>query len=157
MSSGFPKSMELSWPGGARVAVIAARFNGDIVEALLKDCVARLEELGAMAITIERVPGAFELPLAGKWAAEQHDAVICLGCVIRGDTPHFEYVCETAAAGISRAALDSGKPVIFGVLTTNSHEQAVARTNGSHSRSGYNFADAAAEMLAVKLRVRSRA
>jgi 6,7-dimethyl-8-ribityllumazine synthase len=155
MSSGFPKSMGLAWPAGARVAVIAARFNGDIVEALLKDCVARLKELGATDITVERVPGAFELPLAGKWAAEKHDAVVCLGCVIRGDTPHFEYVCESAAAGISRAALDTGKPVIFGVLTTNSHEQAVARTNGSHSRGGYNFAEAAAEMLGVKLRVLS--
>lgn len=157
MSSAFPQAMELKWPEGATVAVVAARFNADIVDSLLADCIQRLNELGAPAITVERVPGSFELPVAAQWAAGNHDAVICLGAVIRGDTPHFEYVCTSASSGILEVGVKTSKPVIFGVLTTDSHGQALARANGHHSRGGRNFAEAATEMLMLKRKLLAQA
>jgi 6,7-dimethyl-8-ribityllumazine synthase len=136
-----------------RIAVIAARFNAKIVDALLADCVARLEEIGLPKnqIFVYRVPGAFELPVAAKVAAQtrRFSAIICLGAVIRGDTPHFDYVAGQCADGITRTALSEGLPVIFGVLTTNTEDQALARTDGAHSRGGIQSADAAAEMIHV--------
>lgn len=160
MSTNAPSASDARLSGDARIAVIAARFNAAIVDELLAGCAARLVELGGAAENIEvfRVPGAFELPLAAKLAAEargalgsgRFDAVICLGCVIRGETPHFDYVAGEAARGIQQVALASGKPVIFGVLTTNSEEQARARAGGAHGHAGVRAADAAAEMLRLR-------
>jgi|SRR5665213_409510 len=136
---------------GVRVAIIAARFNSSIVDELLAGCRRRLIELGACEDCIEvyRVPGAFELPVAAKVAAQtrRFSAVICLGCVIRGDTPHFEYVAGEAARGISQVSIDEAMPIIFGLLTTNTEQQAKDRIGGSHGHAGLRAAEAAAEMI----------
>ena len=115
-------------PDDAMIAIVAARFNAHIVDELLAGCMRRLAELKVeeKRVVIHRVPGAFELPVAAQWLAEaaEYSAVICLGCVIRGDTPHFDYVAGEAARGIQQVAINNSMPVIFGVLTTNTEEQA---------------------------------
>lgn len=159
MSTQVPTSIELRFPPGARVGVIAARFNAAIVDELLTGSIRRLKELGVTeaGIEVHRVPGAFELPLAAQAMAQTKRvaAVICLGCVVRGDTPHFDYVAGEAARGITQAALNTGAPVIFGVLTTNTEEQARDRAGGKHGHAGERAADAAAEMVAVLSKIRS--
>jgi 6,7-dimethyl-8-ribityllumazine synthase len=97
------------------------------------------------------VPGAFELPVAAKLLArtKRYRAVICLGCVVRGDTPHFDYVAGEAARGIQQVAIDETIPVIFGVLTTNTEQQALDRVGGSHGHAGERAAEAALEMIAL--------
>jgi len=118
---------------GARraVAVVVARFNGDVTSRLLEGALSELEEAGVRqeAITILAVPGAFELPLAATALAKtrRYACVVALGCVIRGDTPHFDYVASEAASGLQLAALETGVPVSFGVLTLDRVEQADAR------------------------------
>jgi 6,7-dimethyl-8-ribityllumazine synthase len=158
MSKNAPAPVRSDVPPDARVAIVAARFNADIVDELLRGCSARLAALGIdeARVTVHRVPGAFELPVAAKVLAQtrQFAAIICLGCVIRGDTPHFDYVAGEAARGIQRVALDEALPVIFGVLTTNTEEQARARAGGPHSHAGENAADAAVEMVAMINRAR---
>lgn len=145
--------MELQFPADARVGVIAARFNATIVDQLLSGCQRRLKQLGLSdgGVEVYRVPGAFELPLAAQALARtgRVSAVICLGCVIRGDTPHFDYVAGEAARGITQASLTTGVPIIFGVLTTNTDEQARERTGGKHGHAGERAAEAAAEMISV--------
>jgi 6,7-dimethyl-8-ribityllumazine synthase len=157
MSQHRPASTAVQLPPGTRVAIVAARFNETIVDRLLDGCVARLRALGLgeRGLCVERVPGAFELPLAAKWLAETGDfaAVICLGCVIRGETAHFEHVATQAASGILQTALTSGFPVIFGVLTTETEQQAMDRSGGEHSHAGESAADAAAEMIALRANV----
>ena len=156
MSTHVPKPAATSFPAGARVAVVAARFNAHIVDELLAGCLRRLAEMGLAdtAIDVERVPGAFELPVAAKVLARTggYAAVICLGCVIRGDTPHFDYVAGEAARGIQQVALEEMIPVIFGVLTVNTEEQAQERIGGKHHY-GERAAEAAAEMMALALRI----
>ena len=119
---------------GLRVGVVAARFNSLITSRLLAGATAALAECGVRDsdITVAWVPGSFELPLvARKMAASgRFDAVVCLGAVIRGETDHYQHISEAAARGVSRAALDTGVPVIFGVLTTDTAEQAIARSGG---------------------------
>ena len=136
---------------GLRVAIIAGRFNDFIVEPLLSGAVELLEQHGAQrdAIKVLRVPGAFELPLvAQKLAASgRFDAVIALGAVIRGDTPHFDFVAGECAAGLARVALDTGVPVIFGVLTTDTVEQASDRAGGKHGNKGADAALTAIEIV----------
>lgn len=143
----------------ARIGIVASRFNGPIVEELIRGCVQRLGELGMdqSRIELHRVPGAFELPLAAKLMAQtrRYQAVICLGCVIRGDTPHFDYVAGEAARGIMNVSIESSLPVIFGVLTTNTEQQAWDRAGGSHSHAGRNAADAAAQMIGLARTIRS--
>jgi 6,7-dimethyl-8-ribityllumazine synthase len=140
-------------PKDARVAIVAARFNAEIVDELLHGCLARLQELGVGAdhVEVHRVPGAFELPVTAKVLAGSGrvKAVICLGCVVRGDTPHFDYVAGEAARGIMDVSVQHGLPVIFGVLTTNTEEQAKDRAGGKHSHAGKNAAEAAVEMMVV--------
>ena len=150
MSTNVPDPSADRYAPGTRVAVVAARFNNAIVDELLSGCLLRLAELGGTA-EVYRVPGAFELPVAAKVAAQtgRFAAVICLGCVIRGDTPHFEYVAGEAARGIQQVALDECLPVIFGVLTTNTEQQALDRTGGAHGHAGERAAEAAAEMIAM--------
>src|SRR4051812_1292192 len=126
MSTQSPEFKPSDIPTTARVGILAARFNAAIVDELLKGCLDRLREMGFTSdrIHVERVPGAFELPVAARLMIDSKrvDAVICLGCVIRGDTPHFDYVAGEAACGIQHVATTTGVPVIFGVLTTNTEE-----------------------------------
>lgn len=135
---------------GLRVAVVVANFNDFITSRLLEGARAALARSGAREddITVVRVPGSFELPLVAKRLAEsgQQDAVICLGAVIRGETDHYEHVAGEAAKGIANAALSSGVPVIFGVLTTDTLEQAINRAGGKSGNNGYNAGLAAVEM-----------
>ncbi|MFZ5853858.1 MAG: 6,7-dimethyl-8-ribityllumazine synthase [Chloroflexota bacterium] len=136
---------------GLRIAIVAARFNAEIVDRLVETALAELRALGVRPtdVILLRVPGAFELPLAAQAvlrAADPPDAVICLGAVIRGDTPHFDFVAGAAADGILRVGLETGRPVIFGVLTTNTFEQARDRADGRYRR-GADAARDAIEMV----------
>jgi 6,7-dimethyl-8-ribityllumazine synthase len=157
MSTHVPAPPPTSFPAGTRVAVVAARFNAHIVDRLLAGCLRRLQEMGLPSdrVEVHRVPGAFELPVAAKLLAEskRFAAVICLGCVIRGDTPHFDYVAGECARGIQQVAIEQSLPVIFGVLTTDTEEQALARTGGTHGHAGERAAEAAAEMVDLALRI----
>ena len=136
---------------GKRYAIAASRFNATIVEQLVSGALDVLTRQGvpAEAITIVRVPGAWELPLVAQKLAAKHDAVIALGAVIRGDTPHFDYVAGECAKGLSKDGLDSGKPVIFGVLTTDTTDQAAARAGGKAGNKGAEAAMTAIEMLTL--------
>ena len=136
-----------------RFAIVAARFNEVITAKLLSgavDCMSS-HDVDGDDIDVAWVPGAFELPLAGRAFAKAgtYDAVICLGAVIRGETPHFDLVAGQAAEGIRRVAEDTGVPVIFGVLTTDTLEQAVERAGGAHGNKGWDAAMAAIEMASL--------
>jgi 6,7-dimethyl-8-ribityllumazine synthase len=138
---------------GLKVAVVIARFNSHVTLRLLDGTRRGLAGCGVADddISITWVPGAFEVPLAARALAAGVDAVICLGCVIRGETAHFEHVAGQAAAGIMRVGLDTGKPVIFGVLTTEDLDQALARSMphpGAHNV-GFEAAEAAIEMARI--------
>jgi 6,7-dimethyl-8-ribityllumazine synthase len=133
-----------------RFAIVAARFNDFIVDSLIRGALEALQRHGASEKQIEliRVPGAFEMPLAVQklLAARRHDAVIALGAVIRGATPHFQYVAGECASGLSRVALESGVPIAFGVLTTDTIEQAVERAGAKSGNKGAEAAVTAIEM-----------
>jgi 6,7-dimethyl-8-ribityllumazine synthase len=135
---------------GLRIAIVAARFNHFVVDKLVAGAVETLTQAGISAqdLDIVRVPGAFEIPLTARKLAASHsyDAVITLGAVIRGGTPHFDYVAGECARGVSEAARDSGLPVIFGVLTCDTLEQATERAGGAHGNKGADAALAAMEM-----------
>lgn len=134
-----------------RVAIVAARFNDFIVSELVDGALDGLKRHGVSEddISLARVPGAFEIPLAAKRLAERVDvdAVICLGAVIRGSTPHFDYVCAEVSKGVAHVGLESGKPVIFGVLTTDSIDQAVERAGTKAGNKGFDAAVGAIEMV----------
>ncbi|MEZ5498899.1 MAG: 6,7-dimethyl-8-ribityllumazine synthase [Steroidobacteraceae bacterium] len=138
---------------GAKVHVVAARFNDEIVERLLQGATQTWQRLGGRAdgLLVSRVPGAFELPVAASAIARRYapDAIVALGCVIRGDTAHFEYVAGQCAAGLMRVSLDSGVPVIFGVLTVDTFEQAAARAQPGEGNKGGEAMAAAIEMMQV--------
>jgi len=142
----------LSWQAadarGLTFAIVVARFNGTITEKLLEGAREALEKAGAAGLQVFHVPGAFELPLAAMKLARRggFNAVIALGAVVRGDTPHFEYVAGEAARGLQRVALDTGVPVAFGVLTTDTMEQAEARAGGAAGNKGFDAAMTAIEM-----------
>jgi 6,7-dimethyl-8-ribityllumazine synthase len=135
---------------GLRIAIIGARFNDHIVVPLRDGALRGLERLGVADNDISEVwvPGAFELPLAAQALAETGnvDAIICLGTVIRGDTPHFDYVCGEAARGIQDAQLNTGVPVMFGVLTVNTEQQAIDRSGPGIDNKGDEAAVGAVEM-----------
>ncbi|MEY4633643.1 MAG: hypothetical protein RLZ18_1015 [Actinomycetota bacterium] len=135
---------------GLRIAIIGARFNDHIVVPLRDGALRGLERVGVADgdITEAWVPGAFELPLAAQALAEtgKVDAIICLGTVIRGDTPHFDYVCGEAARGIQDAQLNTGIPVMFGVLTVNTEQQAIDRSGPGIDNKGDEAAVGAVEM-----------
>ena len=137
----------------ASITIVVARFNELVVDSLLKGALDALKRHGVQEsnVTIVKVPGAFELPLAAKKAAEQEgcDAVIVLGAVIRGGTPHFDYVAGQAASGIAQVGLDTNKPVIFGVLTTDSIEQAIERSGTKAGNKGADAAVTAIEMISL--------
>jgi 6,7-dimethyl-8-ribityllumazine synthase len=153
MSTKAPELIATQIGRKTRIAVAAARFNAEIVDELLTGCVRRLGELGVAEERVEvvRVPGAFELPVTAKAFAKsgRFDAVICLGAVVRGDTPHFEYVAGECARGLADVSVWEELPVIFGVLTTNTQEQAKERTGGKHGHAGERAAEAAVEMIGV--------
>ena len=138
---------------GARVAVVAARFNAPIVDRLLAAALATLARhgLGPQAVDVVRVPGAFEIPLAARRlaASRRYQAVITLGAVIRGDTPHFEYVAGGCARGVMQVALECDLPVIFGVLTVGDLAQAEARAVDGEGNKGHEAALAALEMISL--------
>lgn len=133
-----------------RIGIVVARFNDFITERLLEGATAALADAGVSgdAVDVIRVPGAFEIPMAAQRIAEtgQVEAVICLGCLIRGATPHFEYIASACAHGITAAAASTGVPMAFGVLTTNSAEEALERVAPGPSHKGREAADAAIEM-----------
>ncbi len=136
---------------GVSVAILVARFNADVTERLLDGAVACLVEHGAepAGMDVFRVPGAWELPqTAAKVAAlGRHDAILALGCVIRGETPHFDYVCAEANHGLGAVAREARIPVLFGVLTTHDREQAMARAGAGSTNKGYETALAALDMV----------
>ncbi len=136
---------------GARFGIVTARFNGFIVDALLAGARDALVRHGADAadITVARVPGAFELPLVARRMARRDDidAVIALGAIIRGSTPHFDYVAGEAAKGLGQVSLEHDVPVIFGVLTTESIEQAIERAGTKAGNKGADAAMSAIEMV----------
>ncbi len=138
---------------GRRFAIAAARFNELVVAKLVEAATRCLRRHGVTDEDVELVwvPGAFELPLAARSLARSgaYDAVLCLGAVIRGETPHFDVVAAQAAEGIRRAGEDTGVPVIFGVLTTDTLDQAMDRAGGSHGNKGWDAAVAAMEMASV--------
>ena len=143
-------------PDGTRrgVAIVASRFNGEITNQLLEAALEELDEAGVSrdAVTVMPVPGAFELPLAAMALAKtrRYACVVALGCVVRGETPHFEYIASEAASGLQLAALETGVPVAFGVLTVESVEQAKARIEkGAEAvRSALEMADAFSQLRA---------
>jgi 6,7-dimethyl-8-ribityllumazine synthase len=138
---------------GRKIAIVAARFNDFIVTSLLKGAQGVWLERGGAPhdLTVVRVPGAFELPVVARKLAGsgRYDAVVALGCVIRGDTPHFEYVAGECARGLQLAALDSGVPIAFGVLTVNSVEQALERAATHAGNKGGEAMESALETAAV--------
>lgn len=135
---------------GLRIAVIASRFNEDVTERLLAGALAELAEhnVDERDVVVAWVPGAFELPLAAQRVATEGelDAVICLGAVIRGETGHYEHVATQCAAGLQRVQLDTGVPVVFGVLTTDTVADALARAGGDQGNKGAEAAATAVEM-----------
>ncbi len=134
-----------------KLGVVVARFNEFITERLLAGCLEELKrrKVSEKDIVLVWVPGSFELPVAALKLAKKKniDAVICLGCVIRGETIHFELVAQNAASGIGQAGLELGKPVIFGVLTTNTVKQAYARSKAKGDNKGRDAAAAALDMI----------
>ena len=135
--------------GGLRFGIVVGRFNGFITERLLSGALDALARTGANldAIDIVKVPGSWEAPLVAAEMARQHryDAIICLCAVIRGDTPHFDYVAAEAARGIAHASIETGVPVAFGVLTTNTLEQAIDRAGAKGGNKGFDAAMTAIE------------
>ena len=135
---------------GLKFAVVVSRFNSFITDPLLAGALDALARRGAdlKDVDVVHVPGAWELPLTVRTIAARgkHDAIICLGAVIRGDTPHFDYVAGEAARGLQQVALETGLPVAFGVLTTDDLDQAEARAGGKHGNKGYDAAMSAIEM-----------
>jgi 6,7-dimethyl-8-ribityllumazine synthase len=135
---------------GLRFAIVVSRFNSFITERLLNGAMDALTRTGANPdlIDVIKVPGSWEVPLAAGEVARQHryDAVICLSAVIRGETPHFDYVAAEAAKGVAHAAAETGVPVAFGVLTTNTLEQAIDRAGAKGGNKGFDAAMTAIEM-----------
>lgn len=136
-----------------KIAIVISLFNEMITTPLLEGCLARLKERGidVDAVPVTRVPGAVELPLIAQQYARSgnYQAVICLGAVIRGETGHYDYVCQQVSDGCQQVALTHNIPVIFGVLTTENVEQALDRVGGSHGHKGRYAADAALEMVGI--------
>ena len=134
---------------GMRFAIVAGRFNDHVTKPLLEGAIDALAALGLDEVPVHWVPGGFEIPLLAQRLARtgSFDSVICLGAVIRGDTPHFDYVAGECAAGVARVSLDTGVPCIFGVLTTDSLDQAMARAGGSEGNKGAEAAHTAVEMV----------
>jgi 6,7-dimethyl-8-ribityllumazine synthase len=145
---------------GFRFALVVSKYNDFVTDRLQAGALAALTAAGAAAtdVTVVRVPGAFEIPIAAHHAAQSraYDAVVCLGCVVRGETPHFEYLASAVSHGLTTAAAATGVPITFGVLTTNSIEEAIERAGEGPSNKGWEAATAAIEMVGVVARLKSR-
>jgi len=139
---------------GMKIGIVLSEWNHEITSALLDGSIRTLLRHGVREenIRIERVPGSFELPLGALWMAESHDpdAVICLGCVIQGETRHFEFICHGVSQGIAELNLKYGRPFIFGVLTTDNIQQARDRSGGKHGNKGDEAAITALKMVYLK-------
>jgi 6,7-dimethyl-8-ribityllumazine synthase len=137
-----------------RFAILVSEWNDEVTEALYTGSYETLLQNGAKKDNIIRnnVPGSYELSLAAQWSASQEliDAVICLGCVIQGETKHFDFICSAVAHGLTNVALKYNKPVVFGVLTTNNQQQALDRAGGKHGNKGDEAAITAIKMLGLK-------
>lgn len=148
-------------PDGHRrsVGIVVSRYNGEITNRLLEGAIAALEAHGVLRenIDVMPVPGAFELPIGAMAFAKtrRYSCVVALGCVIRGETPHFDYVCGEAASGLQLSGLDTGTPVSFGLLTCETREQADARAGGERGNKGAEAAVAALEMADVFVQLRT--
>lgn len=136
--------------GELRFGIVVSDWNSEVTHSLLDGAVSTLIKHGVKEeeIVVKHVPGSFELPLAAQWIAEYDDTdgIICLGCVIQGETPHFTYVCQGVTSGISKLNLEYNIPFIFGLLTTDTHQQAVDRAGGKHGNKGTEAAVAALRM-----------
>ncbi|MEI6122667.1 MAG: 6,7-dimethyl-8-ribityllumazine synthase [Bacteroidota bacterium] len=141
-------------PSKIKIGIVVSEWNSEVTYALRDGAVATLLQMGLKksAIIVKNVPGSFELPLGAQFLLDNKDvdAVICLGCVIQGETRHFEFICQAVSQQISRLNLDFNSPVIFGVLTTNTQEQALARSGGKHGNKGIEAAAAAIKMLQLR-------
>jgi 6,7-dimethyl-8-ribityllumazine synthase len=137
-------------PPPGRLAIVASKFNRAVVDRLVEGALAGLKKHGVAdeSIDLVRVPGAFEVPFVARRLIDtgRYVAIIALGAVIRGDTDHYDYVCQEAASGVARVALETGIPVIFGILTCDTEEQAMDRAGGQEGNKGYDAAVAAIEM-----------
>jgi 6,7-dimethyl-8-ribityllumazine synthase len=137
-----------------RIGIAVAQWHNDITEKLLKGALEVLNNGGIKAsdVVIMQAPGSFELPLTAQWLIKDSgvDAVLCLGCIIKGETPHFDYISQAVANGIMNVGLEHNIPIIFGVLTTNTLQQAKERSGGKHGNKGADAAVAALEMLEAK-------
>jgi len=146
---------------GLRFAIVVSRFNSFITERLISGALDALHRSGASDDNVEmiRVPGSWEMPVAVSTLLEQkrHDAIICLGAVIRGETPHFDYVAGEAAKGLAQTSLATGVPVAFGVLTTNTLDQAIDRAGAKGGNKGFEAAMTAIEMANLLRELRSQA
>jgi 6,7-dimethyl-8-ribityllumazine synthase len=131
---------------GLKIAILVARFNTGITGKLLEGAHAALEKAGAAEVNVFHVPGAFELPLAAKKLGSGYHAIVALGAVIQGDTPHFDFVAGECARGIQQVMLETGIPIAFGVLTTDTLAQAEARAGGTMGNKGFDAAMTAIEM-----------
>jgi len=138
---------------GFRFAIVVSKYNDFVTDRLQAGALAALASAGVASddITVVRVPGAFEIPLAAQHAAEsgRYDAIVCLGCLIRGETSHFEYISSAVANGLTTAAAATGVPMAFGVLTTHSVEEALARAGDGAGNKGHEAAMAAVQMAEV--------
>ncbi|MEO8072233.1 MAG: 6,7-dimethyl-8-ribityllumazine synthase [Acidobacteriota bacterium] len=136
---------------GFRFAIVASRWNDFLTSKLIEGALDALERLGADENSVEvfKVPGSFELPLTARKVAESRnfDAIICIGTVIRGETPHFEYVAGEAAKGVAQVSMQTGIPVLFGVVTTDTLEQAINRTGVKAGNKGFEVAMSAVELV----------
>lgn len=145
---------------GLRFAIIVSRFNSFITDRLLAGALDGIERSGgnSASVDIVRIPGAWEFPITVRAVAErkQYDAILCLGAVIQGDTPHFDYVAGQAASGIAAASVETGIPVAFGVLTTNTVEQAIDRAGAKSGNKGFDAAMTAIEMANVLRQLRKK-
>ena len=162
MSSNFKAAQSITGTvdgDGMRVALVCGRFNDLITNRMLEGTLGGLGVHGVKEsdVTVAWVPGAFEIPVAAQHAAAsgRFDAVACLGCLIRGETPHFEYISAAVAHGLTSVAAATGVPMSFGVLTTNSVEEALERAGEGKSNKGWEAAAAAVEMATVIARLRS--
>ncbi|MEN9872390.1 MAG: hypothetical protein RL450_325 [Actinomycetota bacterium] len=148
--SGAPQ-LEVS-AAGKKIYVISTSWHTRVMDGLVLGAMRELERAGAKGVEVHKVPGAFELPLAAKWAFDQGaDAVIALGVVIQGETPHFDYVCDSATTGLTQVQLQYGKPIGFGLLTVDDEAQAIARAGleGSKEDKGAESVQAALHMLSL--------
>ncbi len=153
MLKSTPPITEESVPQGSRFAIACARWNADITDRLLEGAVTTLEQAGVTEdyYTVARVPGTFELPVIATYFARtgRFEAVICLGAVIKGDTDHDRYINESVAHALQSISIETGVPVLFGVLTCNTAAQAADRAGGKHGNKGVEATEAAIEMAAV--------